>query len=114
MEVILVSLLTGFSRSHTVYYAYILRSLKDGSYYYGSTEDRAKRLAEHNSGKERYTKGHVPYVLHYSESFATRKEAAEREQFWKTIGGYRWLRKAGIIRDTSTESSPSSRCEAAG
>jgi putative endonuclease len=80
-----------------MYYAYVLKSLRDSSFYYGSSEDLEKRLAEHNAGKVRYTKGHAPYGLHYSESFQTRKEAAAREKFWKTITGYRWLRKANII-----------------
>jgi putative endonuclease len=80
-----------------MYSAYVLRSLRDGSFYYGSTEDLARRLIEHNAGKVRYTKGHTPYVLHYAEVFATRKEAAARERYWKTMTGYRWLRKAGIV-----------------
>ena len=97
-----------------MYHAYVLRSLRDGSFYYGSTENLEKRLGEHNAGKVRYTKGHLPCVLHYAESFPTRREAAARERFFKTIGGYRWLRNAGIIRDTSIVGSPSSRCGTAG
>jgi len=81
-----------------MYYAYILRSLKDGSYYYGSAENIADRLDQHNGGKVRYTKGHRPYKLHYSEEFETRAETIRREKFFKSIAGYRWLRAAGIIR----------------
>jgi len=81
-----------------MHYAYILRSLKDGTYYYGSAEDIAARLKQHNTGKVRYTKGHLPYELYYREEFVTRSEAVVRERFFKTIAGYRWLRAKGIIR----------------
>ncbi len=80
-----------------MFFAYILRSLKDGSYYYGSTEDLESRLLEHNAGKVRYTKGHRPYELHYSEQFATRSEALRREKFFKSIAGYRWLRGQAVL-----------------
>jgi putative endonuclease len=80
-----------------MFYAYILRSLKDWKYYYGSTKNLQDRLKTHNAGKVRYTKGHLPYVVHYNESFATRKEAVAREKFFKSIEGYKWLKSNGII-----------------
>jgi len=81
-----------------MYYAYMLRSLKDGKYYYGSAENIAVRLNQHNGGKVRYSKGHRPYRLQYSEEYSTRAEAVRREKFFKSIAGYRWLREKGIIR----------------
>jgi len=81
-----------------MFYAYILRSLKDGSYYYGSAEYLLERIKQHNSGKVHYTKGQLPYKVHYSEEFATRREAILREKFFKSIAGYRWLREKGIIK----------------
>ena len=80
-----------------MYCAYILKSLKDQTYYYGSTKDITKRLKVHNSGKVRYTKGHKPYVLHYHEIFNTRAEAIWRERFFKSIDGYKWLKSKEII-----------------
>ena len=80
-----------------MFYAYILKSLKDGGFYYGSTNDLEERLKNHNSGRVKYTKGHKPYVLHYNESFNTRKKAMAREKFWKSIDGYIWLKSKGII-----------------
>ena len=65
--------------------------------YYGSAEDVEKRLTEHNRGRVRYTKGHRPYALHYVEAYATRSEAMKREKYFKTIGGYRWLKEKGIL-----------------
>jgi putative endonuclease len=79
------------------HFAYILRSQKDGIYYYGSTEDLERRLYEHNPGKVHYTKGHMPYVLYYSEGFGSRSEAVRREQFFKSIDGYKWPHATKII-----------------
>ena len=72
-----------------MYFAYVLKSLKDNSFYYGSTGNLEKRLHEHNSGKVRYTKGHRPWILHYSEKYDTRTEALKRELFFKSIEGYK-------------------------
>jgi putative endonuclease len=80
-----------------MFIAYILRSEKDNTYYYGSTNDLTNRIKYHNSGKVRYTKGHLPYKLHYSESFESRSEAMAREKFFKSIDGYNWLKKEKII-----------------
>jgi putative endonuclease len=80
-----------------MFYAYILRSLSDGKHYYGSTKDLQNRLKVHNAGRVRYTKGHLAYVIHYTESFETGKEALARERFFKSIDGHKWLKSAGII-----------------
>jgi putative endonuclease len=83
--------------SAQMFYTYILKSLKDNSHYYGSSSDCQSRLKIHNSGKVRSTKGHRPWKLHYFEEFNTRAEAIKRERFFKTIDGYRWLKKKKII-----------------
>lgn len=80
-----------------MFVAYMLRSLKDGSHYYGATSSLLKRIREHNGGKVRYTRGHRPYELLYSETFASKTEALKRERFFKSIEVYRWLRANGII-----------------
>jgi putative endonuclease len=80
-----------------MFYAYILKSLKDGTYYKGSTDNLQKRIKQHNSGKVKYTKGHLPYQLHYLEEFETRSEALKREKFFKSIDGYKWLKDNNII-----------------
>ena len=79
------------------YYAYILKSLKDEKYYYGSCADINKRLIEHNSGKMKSTKYRLPFVLHYFEEFESMNEAFKREKFFKTIDGYIWLKSQKII-----------------
>jgi len=77
--------------------AYVLKSLSKGTHYYGSTENLAKRLKEHNVGKVRSSKGRRPWVVHYFEEFETRSEALTREKFFKSIDGYLYLKEKGII-----------------
>jgi putative endonuclease len=76
---------------------YILKSLKDGGYYYGSTSNLGKRLNAHNRGSVKSTKGRRPLVIHYSEIFRTRSEAVKREKFFKSVAGYQWLIEHEII-----------------
>ncbi len=80
-----------------MFYSYILKSLKDGKYYYGSCGDLVKRLQVHNSGKVKSTKGRRPFEMIYSEKFETRSEAFQREHFYKTIEGYQYLKAKQII-----------------
>ena len=80
-----------------MFYSYILKSLKDGKYYYGSTEDLDLRLAKHNKGDVRSTKGRRPLVLNYFEAFEARGEAFRREHFYKSIEGYIYLKQNNII-----------------
>jgi putative endonuclease len=62
-----------------MYYVYVL-SCSDDTLYTGSTNDLEKRLETHNAGKgAKYTRGRLPVVLKYSESFATKGEALKRE-----------------------------------
>jgi putative endonuclease len=79
-----------------MYFAYILKSLSHGTYYYGSTINLESRLNDHNSGKVKYTKGRRPWILHFWEEFDTRSEAFRRERFFKTIDGYNFLKNKGI------------------
>ncbi|HEY6952231.1 MAG TPA: GIY-YIG nuclease family protein [Bacteroidota bacterium] len=66
-----------------------MRSLNDGTFYYGSSADIPGRLKQHNAGKIRYPKGHRLYELHYQEEFATRVNAVVRVKFFKSIAGRR-------------------------
>ena len=62
------------------YFAYIIQSEKDGSYYVGSTRGLHDRLNRHNQGRSTYTKLKRPWVLVYSEEFADRASAVKRER----------------------------------
>ncbi len=62
------------------YFVYVLESLKDHSYYVGSTQDLDERINRHNGGRSKYTKAKRPWQVVYSEEFPDRSAAAIREQ----------------------------------
>jgi putative endonuclease len=70
-----------------MHYVYVLRSLKTGRYYIGSTEDLTKRLERHNSGKNKSTKIGIPWFLEYKENFPTEQDAYRREMQIKRFKG---------------------------
>lgn len=78
-----------------MFYTYILKSLKDNSYYIGYTQNLSNRLKQHNAGKNRYTKGHIPYRIIHQENFGNIKEAKLKEKKIKSIGAYRYLEILG-------------------
>ncbi len=49
------------------------------------------RLSDHNAGKSKFTKGHRPWKLIYSEPCKDWKEGREREKYLKSAAGKRWL-----------------------
>ena len=53
----------------------------------GSCEDVTERIRRHNAGDSKATKHGTPWVLVYSEGFASRSEAAQRERYYKTGRG---------------------------
>jgi len=55
------------------------------------------RLKRHNSGQVRSTKSKRPWVIHYTEEFATKSEAFRREMFFKSFDGRKWLFEKNII-----------------
>jgi len=75
------------SNSSKYRYVYILKSLKDGKYYIGSTSDTRKRLNYHNSGKQRSTKYRIPFILVYQEEWPDNKQAERREKQIKSYKG---------------------------
>jgi putative endonuclease len=74
-----------------MYKVYVLKSISHNSRYVGSTEDLENRIAEHNQGRCRYTKGRMPWLLVYSEEFSTLSEARKREVFLKSGKGREFL-----------------------
>jgi putative endonuclease len=77
-----------------MFYVYVLKSLKNNKRYTGYTAKKPKtRLAEHNSGNNSYTKNNRPFVLSYSESFSSERDARRREKFFKTGQGRKALNK---------------------
>jgi putative endonuclease len=64
-------------------YVYILRSVNNGRYYIGCTEDLGRRLREHNDGKGSSTKAFRPWELAHSQYFNTLTQARQRESYLK-------------------------------
>jgi len=62
------------------YFVYIIESIKDGSYYVGSTQDLSERIERHNQGRSKYTKAKRPWNLIYHEELLDRSSAIHREK----------------------------------
>jgi len=75
------------------YYIYLLESLTDGISYVGLSANPDERLKQHNRGKSKFTKGHVPWKLLYQEKIGNLKEARIKEKYYKTAAGKRRLKK---------------------
>ena len=75
-----------------MYYSYVLRSLKNGILYKGSTQNIENRLSTHNNGLVNFTSKHLPWELILSEKFETRAEAMKREKWYKTGVGRDWIK----------------------
>jgi putative endonuclease len=85
------------SNLNMIYYSYILKSLKDNKFYYGSTVDIDNRLMKHNTGQVASTKHRRPFIIHFVEEHLNRSLAFRREKFYKSIDGYNYLKSKEII-----------------
>ena len=72
---------------------YVIESLNDKTWYTGIALNAGNRLKDHNSGKNRFTKGHSPWRIIYTESHENWQQARSREKYLKTAAGKRWLEK---------------------
>ena len=67
------------------WFVYILRC-GDGSLYTGYTDDVARRLAVHQSGKgAKYTRSRLPVTLSYQEELPDKSAALRREAAIKKL-----------------------------
>ena len=79
---------------------YILKSLKNGKYYIGQTEDVVDRIKRHNSGRSKATKNFTPWEVVYSEEYLTRSLAFRREQEIKSYkSGIKFKKLLGLWID---------------
>ena len=67
--------------------------------YTGYTENISLRLQEHNNGLVKSTRNRRPLILIYKETFHSKKDAMERERFFKTGKGREFLNS--VIKDNS-------------
>ena len=72
---------------------YVIESFRDGTWYTGMAIDTVLRLKEHNAGKNRFTKGHIPWKIIFTEHHDTWVEARIREKYLRTNAGKIWLKK---------------------
>ena len=79
--------------SNLMWYLYVIQSCRDHTLYTGITKNINNRVSQHNSGKNRFTKGHIPWKLIYSESFLTAAAARCREKYFKSAAGRRFIKK---------------------
>lgn len=75
------------------YFIYILFSKKDNKLYVGCTTDLEQRLIDHNSGKVSSTKSRRPFEMIYSEEYADKAEAFNRERYLKSLWSARFKKK---------------------
>ena len=73
------------------FFLYILRSECSSRFYIGHAEDVEKRLLEHNRDRVVATRRKGPGRLIFSESIATRSEAARREIQIKQMKSRTWI-----------------------
>ena len=79
-----------------MFFVYILYSAKFDRFYVGMTSNIEQRLNSHNLAKVKSTKGFLPWVVVFKESFDLREEARKRELYLKSAAGRRW-RKANVL-----------------
>lgn len=68
-----------------MYYLYFARSLKNQKIYVGTTQkDPEVRIKEHNMGSNSWSKNNLPLELLYFEMYHCKRDAQERERFYKS------------------------------
>ena len=76
----------------TFYYVYVLRSLADGQFYTGYTQDLRQRVQQHEAGAVRSTAKRLPVELIYYEACRTQSDATRREKYLKSAWGKRYIK----------------------
>ena len=79
-------------------FVYALRSDKNNKRYIGCTsKDVQRKLAEHNTGSNQWTKQNGPFRLIYADTFPDIRGAKEMERFLKSGQGRQCLDELEII-----------------
>ena len=76
-----------------MYYTYIIQSLKDKTFYIGSTSDLRNRLDQHNKGQAKYSSTKTPFKLVWYGSFITKLRSQEFEKYLKSSSGFAFRNK---------------------
>ena len=75
------------------YSVYIIRSLKDGSYYIRYSANPNLRLHRHNDGWTKSTKSKIPWRLVHIEKYDSKTDALKRERQLKSWKSHKELDK---------------------
>lgn len=79
-----------------MFFVYVLKSLRNGRFYIGQTNNLTRRYEQHQSGKVVATRYHRPYKLVFHEVVTTRTDAVSRELFFKSGQGRQLLKSMGL------------------
>lgn len=75
-----------------MFYTYVMRSLRDGYWYTGATEDLRKRFKPHNESRVSITKSRGPFEIIYYEACKNKSDVFAREKYLKSGPGKRYLK----------------------
>ena len=79
-------------------FVYMLKSLKNGKYYVGISENVVRRLKEHNTDKLKTTSKNAPYIVVFEKEYCDYRTARKHEI---------WLKKKNIkYKDNLTQGPP--------
>ena len=70
----------------------MLKSEHFDYYYKGHCQNLEQRLKEHNSGMTLSIRPYIPFRIVYFERFISLEEAIQREKYFKTAAGRRFLK----------------------
>ena len=76
-----------------MYRVYILKSIRYPKTYVGFTSNLKRRLEEHNSGKNFYTRKYKPWELLYYEDCRDFDSTIKREKYFKTAAGRKKIKE---------------------
>jgi len=76
-----------------MFYTYIIQSLKDKSFYIGSTANLKQRLTQHNQGRAKYSSTKAPFKLIWYGAFNNQSKAKEFEDYLKSNSGFAFRNK---------------------
>ncbi len=89
---------------HMKYFVYILKSLRNGRYYVGYTNDLTRRLGQHNSGRTKSIKHWSPFEVVYKEEYDNASLARKREYYIKSQKSRKYIEnliKSSAVLPTS-------------
>ena len=78
-------------------FVYVLESIADSIRYVGMTTHLENRLIQHNAGKSKFTKGHLPWKIIYYESTVDFASGRILEKYFKSAAGKKYINKKLLL-----------------